>query len=71
MPPYNTVSRMRMVGRSHGVRACGGRGSQVGLGGVDDTRGADAEDAEDAEDEEDEENDESDMGGRAIRVQIR
>ncbi len=35
MPPYSSVSRIRMVGRSQGKgRALTGLGSQVGMGGV-------------------------------------
>lgn len=34
MPPYSSVSRMRMVGRSHGKGGAGLLGSQVGFGGA-------------------------------------
>src|SRR5947209_8533579 len=34
IPPYSTVRRIRMVGRSHGPDDSAGRGSQVGLGGA-------------------------------------
>ncbi|GAA1902088.1 hypothetical protein GCM10009753_35120 [Streptantibioticus ferralitis] len=51
MPPYSTVSLIRIVGRSQGPVDSVGRGSHVGLGGVL-GGGPDTGDEEDEEGEE-------------------